>query len=89
MHPTFMRIEKIVDGILYFVDRRACPATDFHNFYYEAYSIPDRGEEYHVEGLLALHSGKCQDFDGSFDLPSVVKEILLEMGYICPWDEFE
>jgi hypothetical protein len=51
----------------------------------EGYSVTDRGEDYYVEGMLALHDGECQDFDGCFDLPDDVVEILLEMGYVCPW----
>ena len=87
--PTFMRVTMHDDERLSYVDRRPVPPDHFWNYFFEEYSIADRGEEFHAEGMLALHDGVCKDFDGVFDLSDRVVAILKEMGYECPWLEEE
>lgn len=85
--PTFMKTTKVSEdgAFLHYVDRREGSPTEFWNFFYEGYDVSEKGEEYYVEGMLALHNGVCEDFDGSFDLPDDVVVILSQMGYDCPW----
>lgn len=85
--PTFMKVQHVSDNTLHYVDRREGDPTQFWNFYFEGYSIADRGEDYYVTGMLSLHDGEVVDFDGVFDLPDDVVAILKEMGYVCPWRE--
>jgi len=80
-----MRVQRLTGDLYHYVDRREGNPTEFWNFYFEGYSVADRGDDYYVEGMLALHDGVCDDFDGVFDLPDDVVSILKEMGFECPW----
>lgn len=41
--------------------------------------------DYYVEGSLNIENGKVIDFDGCFDLPDFVKELLADNNIKCDW----
>ncbi|MHA1988509.1 MAG: hypothetical protein ACW98D_17905 [Promethearchaeota archaeon] len=54
---------------------------DQFNGWFEIYDIETGGESWYAEGCIEFHRQYVVGYDGCFDLPSPIKEKLVELGY--------
>ena len=53
---------------------------DQDNARFELYDVESGGEEFYSAGMLGIDDGVLYDYDGVFELPIEVLDILKEMG---------
>ena len=49
--------------------------------WFESYDLESGGVDYYVEGGLWFDGMELTDYDGVYDLPTAVKDRLIEWGY--------